>query len=248
VHGSFSDYRYFTASIETLAQEHRVIALSLRHYYPERWDGQGSTFSLSQHASDVAGLVQVLGLGRVHLLGHSRGGTVALYVAQRHPELLRSLILAEGGAALRAFNPSAPAAGQSIGAADERTRTALNLLQQGRSEDAAAFFMEGVVGPGAWSAAPELVKDMYRANLWTIQGAAADVPEPFACSDISGVLVPVLLMTGETTAAVFRGVTDALQDCIKGSQRVVIPGAGHAFPRQAPREFSESLLAFTKRH
>ena len=53
VHGSLSDYRYFAAQMEPFSARHRVISVSLRHYYPEHWDGNGSDFSYQQHAAEI---------------------------------------------------------------------------------------------------------------------------------------------------------------------------------------------------
>jgi pimeloyl-ACP methyl ester carboxylesterase len=78
VHGSLCDYRVWRFQSEPFAQAHRVINVSLRHYYPEPWEGVGADFSLTQHADDLAALIPTLELGKVHLLGHSRGGAVAI--------------------------------------------------------------------------------------------------------------------------------------------------------------------------
>ena len=95
VHGSLNDYRYWNSEIRVFAVHHRVIAISLRHYFPERWDGCGEDFSILQHADDLAEFTRTLDLGPVHLLGHSRGGAVVLNVAARHPEVIRTLILVD---------------------------------------------------------------------------------------------------------------------------------------------------------
>jgi hypothetical protein len=34
--------------------QYSVIAVSLRHYFPEPWDGRGDDFSILQHADDLA--------------------------------------------------------------------------------------------------------------------------------------------------------------------------------------------------
>ncbi len=44
-------------------------------------------------AEDAAGVLSVLGLGAVHVLGHSMGGRVAMDLALRHPESVKTLIL-----------------------------------------------------------------------------------------------------------------------------------------------------------
>jgi pimeloyl-ACP methyl ester carboxylesterase len=54
---------------------------------------RGFRFSLDEHADEVARFVEGLGTGPVHLLGNSMGGAVALLVAARRPELVRTLTL-----------------------------------------------------------------------------------------------------------------------------------------------------------
>ena len=73
VHGSLTDYRTWDAQVPDFSKAYRTISVSLRHYYPEKWNGIGDDFSIIQHASDVAALIKNLNLGKVHLLGHSRG-------------------------------------------------------------------------------------------------------------------------------------------------------------------------------
>jgi pimeloyl-ACP methyl ester carboxylesterase len=248
VHGAMSDFRYFGPSIDTFAKQHRVIAVSLRHYYPEPWDGKGDTFTLQQHANDVAEFIKKLDAGPVHLFGHSRGGTVALHVARDNPQLLRTLILGEGGSTLRAFDANAPAPGQSIGASSASLRARLVLLEQGKLDEAAIDFVNSISGPGAWDAAPDFVKTMVRSNVRTQKGTASEVPGPYECAQVSNLRAPVLLVMGERTSQSYQAITNSLQQCIKHSQRAIVPNAAHVFPRQAPTVFAETLLKFTSQH
>ncbi|MDQ3156752.1 MAG: alpha/beta hydrolase [Actinomycetota bacterium] len=52
-------------------------------------------YSLESHAAAVAGALKQLGLEGVDLIGHSLGGSVALVLAERHPELVARLIVTE---------------------------------------------------------------------------------------------------------------------------------------------------------
>lgn len=54
---------------------------------------RGFKFSLDEHADQVVRFVEGLGTGPVHLLGNSMGGAVALLMAARRPELVRTLTL-----------------------------------------------------------------------------------------------------------------------------------------------------------
>ena len=74
VHGSLCDYRMWPCQLEAFSKKHRVLNVSLRHYFPELWNGAGNDFSVAHHAQDVGVFIQKLALGPVHLLGHSRRG------------------------------------------------------------------------------------------------------------------------------------------------------------------------------
>ena len=74
VHGSLCDFRVWSPVLGPLSRRHRVIAPSLRHFFPERWDGRGPGFTVAQHVADVVAFIEGLGAGPLHLMGHSRGG------------------------------------------------------------------------------------------------------------------------------------------------------------------------------
>jgi hypothetical protein len=65
-----NDYRSWEPQMSSLSSRLRVLAVSLRHYYPERWNGKGNDFSEKQHAEDVTTLIERLGTGSVYLVGH----------------------------------------------------------------------------------------------------------------------------------------------------------------------------------
>ena len=62
----------------------RVLAVCLRRYWPEAWNGEGGA-SVAQHAEDVLEFIDQVAGGRADLVGHSRGGRVALEVALGGP-------------------------------------------------------------------------------------------------------------------------------------------------------------------
>jgi pimeloyl-ACP methyl ester carboxylesterase len=58
-------------------------------------------FSLQQHADDLVAVLDAFGLESVHVCGMSMGGFVAVDLAGRYPERVRSLVLVDGGLPMR---------------------------------------------------------------------------------------------------------------------------------------------------
>lgn len=96
IHGSLADYTYWELSdqLPLLGERHRVIAYSRRYNYPNL-NERGADHSPMVEAADLAAFLDRLGIGSVHLVGHSYGAYTALVYALDHPERVRSLVLAE---------------------------------------------------------------------------------------------------------------------------------------------------------
>ncbi|NCY24074.1 MAG: alpha/beta hydrolase [Alphaproteobacteria bacterium] len=114
VHGTLGDQRSFARQMEPLGAAYHVMSLSMRHCWPGSWF-EGGDFTIDRHVADVAGFITALDQGPVHVLGHSRGGHIAFRLAERHPELVRALVLAEPGGELDESLGGAPAAGAQAG-------------------------------------------------------------------------------------------------------------------------------------
>lgn len=82
VHGTLGDFRTFQAIMGPLSQHHRVIAVSLRHFFPEHWDGAGDDYKMAQHVADLIAFIEQIDPRPVDLMSHSRGGHIAFRVAQ----------------------------------------------------------------------------------------------------------------------------------------------------------------------
>ncbi|HEV8183308.1 MAG TPA: alpha/beta hydrolase, partial [Candidatus Angelobacter sp.] len=98
VHGSLSDGGYWGDQVNAFAHAgFRAIAYSRRHSPPNNNKALPG-YSAVVDADDLAALITKLHLGRVHVVGHSYGALTALFLAARHPELVRTMVLAEAPA------------------------------------------------------------------------------------------------------------------------------------------------------
>src|SRR5688500_12552827 len=73
IHGGAEDYRYWLPIMDFFSQEVRAIAYSRRYSSPNSRPVLKSDYSAADDAEDLAGMVEKLGLGTVHLVGHSYG-------------------------------------------------------------------------------------------------------------------------------------------------------------------------------
>src|SRR5437667_11807218 len=65
VHGTLGDFRTWSAVMGPLSKKRRVIAPSLRHFFPEHWDGVGDDYLMSQHVSDTIAFIAQIDPGPV---------------------------------------------------------------------------------------------------------------------------------------------------------------------------------------
>jgi pimeloyl-ACP methyl ester carboxylesterase len=86
-----ADLNWFRA-YPLLAESWRVVAVDHRGH------GRGirseQRFTLEDAADDVAALLQTIGGAPAIVVGYSMGGPIALLTAQRHPDVVRGLVLA----------------------------------------------------------------------------------------------------------------------------------------------------------
>jgi pimeloyl-ACP methyl ester carboxylesterase len=242
VHGSLCDFRIWSAVLGPLTQKHRVIAVSLRHFFPEHWDGVGDTYSIAQHVDDVIAFIGKLDTGPVDLMGHSRGGHISFRVAQRRPDLLRRLILAEPGGELDATLDPAFKPGPSPLAA--RFAVSADKIAAGDVDGGLAFFMDALEGPGAWNRLPAMPKQLLRDNAMTLIGQVKDNRPPFSKADAEAIKTPTLFIGGANTKGALPHVLHTLAAHVAGSKTAMIPGTTHPMFEQAPQKFCEIVLAF----
>jgi len=88
-----SAYMYRQALATLPARGVRAIAIDLRGYGLSDKPSQLGAYSLDAYCSDVDALLDALDLPRVHLMGQSMGGGLALRYAMRNPARVSRLVL-----------------------------------------------------------------------------------------------------------------------------------------------------------
>jgi len=213
---------------ERLLDRYRLIAVDPR--------GQGGTTAFVAAASyapsllieDLHGLLDVLGLERPVVGGHSRGARAALEFARAYPERVRAVV---------AVAP--PALGAHGMRKQFYLRAAARLRQQGLEP-----FIKTL---------PSAPRNPVRRAQWEAYLRAAG-PEALAAQyealaqlrpltqDTASLTMPVLVICGEHD----RMMEDAraLVAAVPAARLAPIPGAGHAPFTEAKEEYFAALAAF----
>jgi len=248
VHGSLGTLESWGPQIEAFATRFRVIAYSRRYHWPNAAQPDGQEYTLSLHADDLIGLIEALGLERVHLVGSSYGAYVALLVTLRRPDLVRSLVLAEPP--ILPWLGRTPA-GDSLLHTFDRTvfKAARAAFVRDDSVGAVQRFWDGLAGATSpFDALPEgararLLRSVFELRLET-RADPADYMPALACKDIGGIRSPVLLVTGERSPRMFHVISEELARCLAAEETVTVPGAGHGVNADNAGFYNGAVLQF----
>lgn len=243
VHGSLSDYRSWGAQIEFFSQRYRTIALSLRHCYPELWNGEGGRFSIQQHADDLAVFIKNLNTGPVHIVGHSRGGSVVLKMITDHPYLYRTAVLADPAPFNNMLSMNSEETDE-IEKRNKNVRKALDQINKGDIDKGLEIFTDVVSSFGAWKKLFETAKQIRRDNVWSLKSLTLDAKEPFSCEDAKKIIKPILLITGENSPRIYGMMHGKLENSLMNYEKTIISNASHGMHRDNPEAFNAVVYNF----
>lgn len=250
VHGSLEDLRIWRRQIEQFADHCRALAYSRRYHHPNLAPQDGDPeYTAGLHAADLAELIEKLDLAPAHLVCSSFGGCVALALAVRRPELVRSLVLAEPP--LMPWVASGPEGAALVAAFyAEVWQPAQRAFRAGDLEQGVRLFLGGVVGPGAFdrlsAAGQRMVLD--NAAEMRAETLSPDVFPVLARADVAAFDRPVLLLNGELSPRLFHLINDELAYSLPRAEQAVIPHASHVIHVGNSRAYHAAVLEFHGRN
>lgn len=95
--GTTSSANNFSPVIPLLAKHYRVIAFDKSAAGMTDNPKDDNDLSYAGEVKHAYNLIQALKLGPVHVIGHSSGGAVALYLAVEHPDVVKTLTIVAHG-------------------------------------------------------------------------------------------------------------------------------------------------------
>jgi non-heme chloroperoxidase len=254
IHGSLSDYTYWTDQMAPFARRYRVIAYS-RRYNPPNHNSARPGYSAVTDAEDAAHLIGALRLGKVYVVGHSYGAFTALFLAARHPQLIRAVALAEPPAVSLLRHLSGPGAAQGRAMFDDIQARMVAPMKAafaaGDAERGVAAFIDYVFAdPRAWDrfSASSKAETLRDAHEWDVMMTSGTLFPDLPPQSVRRISVPVLVMSGAKSYPFLGKIDEALIQMLPDSRRIVFPDAGHQMWLQHPVEAREDVEAFFAQH
>ncbi len=222
LHGASSSGREdFAAQLPLFRRAFRCLAPDARGHASTPWDAANG-FRYQWLVDDLEAFADALGLATFHLLGFSMGAATALGFAVRHPERLRTLVLAgisperepRASVARRLFDPERIERHDPAWAAELDRRHG------------------PVQGPGAWRRLLPAIAD---------EVASQSLHAP---SELVRVDAPTLVVVGDRDPFVPVGQAWALRRQLPDARLFVAPDCGHEVMVRRPALFNEALAGF----
>ena len=185
------------------------------------------------HVADVAALLDAGEIATAILVGHSFGGVVALEASSRLSGRVSAVVTWEP--------PYGPLADAATRAAFAAVATATERAHAtGGGAAAAATFLDGVAGDGAWQALPDRARAFLVAQG---DGAYADAAlgglEP---GGLSRIVAPVTVLTGSASESFYAPIARAVVERIPGARLVTLDGLRHPAPITDPEHVAAAIL------
>jgi 3-oxoadipate enol-lactonase len=194
-------------------------------------------YTIELLAEDVIGLLDALGIDRVHFVGLSVGGMIGQSLALNHPKRLRSLALCDTA-------PAVPQEAQPIWQERiERTR------EKGM-ESQVNETMERWFTPAFLKQNPPMVglirKQILATPVAGYLGCAEAIRKLNYLNRLSEIKLPTLIMVGEDDPGTPVSASQAIHERIPDSRLVILPSARHLSNVEQAEAFNAALLAFLK--
>ena len=256
VHGGLEDYRVWQPQMGAFSERYHAVAYSRRYNYPNSRVVPRANYSAIVDADDLATLIRKLNLGPAHIVGVSYGAYVALFLAARHPELVRSLVLSEpplmrllpeleGGKAIvnefmsKVWEPA--------------TRGFLVGPEAGVKAAVDGFGELGYSGSDikmTFETLSPMVRDPLIENAleWSALTISQDPFPDLPLSAIAHIKVPTLLLNGQRSLTLHGLVDTQLEKLLPLRERIIISNATHEMWNEYPEECRRAALVFIGKH
>lgn len=201
-------------------------------------DAPDGAYTLARLAEDAVGLMDALGIEKVHWLGISMGGMIGQHLALDHPDRLGSLMLSSTAAIMGA----------------EAQPIWQDRIDLARSQGMEAMVAETLV---RWFTPAYLQQNPPPVDTIAEQIRSTPVNGFIGCGEairrlntldrLDQIRLPAMIIVGEDDPGTPVSASEAIHQRLAGSQLEIIPAARHLCNIEALETFNALLLEFLNR-
>jgi pimeloyl-ACP methyl ester carboxylesterase len=244
IHGFGASTYSWRKVIPAIAESHRVVAIDLNGFgYTQRPAGRAA-YTREAQAQLVLGTLDALGIDRAHIVGHSYGGGITLYLASQHPERFRTMVLVDSSAPTYANDRrSRAAAFRPL----DSLLVRLVFLRPAmiRRSLLSSFWDDSLVTPDLVQAYSERLA--IEGATGAFYGLTAPAPAG-APVELARIAVPALVLWGAHDELIAPETGRRAAARLPDAQFVLLDHSGHLPMEEEPEAFLRALLPFLERH
>ena len=243
IHSHYFNMRMWEDWLPTLTEHFRVIRFDLTSHGLTGRDSRDD-YSMERDLDHIEALLEELQVEEFAVLGSSLGGNMAFYLAQRHPERITHLVLANSGGIPRPGSRGTQ--GTIPGWVDY-----VSYLMPTR---AFRSFLEWMIVDDSLvtDAQVEEFHRMFRreGNRFAEFNRLRSFEVGDPTDALASIQVPVLLMWGEDNPQLPVAQVDRFLELLVNAPRIdveIYPGVGHVIPLEIPAAGSDRVRDFLLR-
>ncbi len=207
------------------------------------WPGTGIP-GFDGNGAMLVHLLDMLGLSRVDLVGHSFGGALAVRLALDYPGRVGRVVLIEPMLTHILDRPEDAVLQAQNSEVSKRFRVA---VAAGDPAEAWRGFIDLNNVKGTWDSLPEERQARFLA-LTDIMLADLDAHygTPILREHLASLALPCLTLRGETTRAPIERMVEIVAETVPGSAFGILEGAGHMAPLSHPEDTARMIAEFLR--
>jgi 2-succinyl-6-hydroxy-2,4-cyclohexadiene-1-carboxylate synthase len=241
LHGFTGDHCTWVEIIQALKTDYECITIDLLGHGKTKVTDDVARYHIIEQAKDIRDIITQLGMAKIHLVGYSMGGRLALTISMLYPEIVKSLILESASPGLKTK--------------DEQEIRQLNdgKLSQMIEEDLVAFveYWENIPLFHSQKRLPTQLRQMIRSKrlqsdknglILSLKGMGTG-SQPSWWNKLNELQCPVCLIVGSLDSK-FVLIANEMKMLIKNATLEVFEEVGHAIHVEHPEKFGTIVIAF----
>ncbi len=244
LNGIFMNTKSWFNQYVILSRKYRVILHDFRGQWKSGKPRDRNSYSIETHAEDLRELLDYLNIEKVHLVGTSYGGEVALKFAVKYPDYVKDLIVIAAASEIHT----------------DLKLGALRMIEAAKTKDPYKFvlswitdvYSDNFLDRMGWRFVERLVNIYsvgfdYDAIVFLLESFLELEKNPLT-PVLNKITAPTLVIAAEKDRVKPVKYSRIIADKIRDSELVIVNNAGHAVVIENPKLVNTLIIGFIERN